>query len=77
MLVMIVTVCTAQGISIYDTRKEVMCLRKMRVPDTAATCIVETADQVYNQAHDCAYPRWNLNNKADIFIEFDRHIHNA
>ena len=69
MMVMIVTVCEAFGLTVSEAKTETMCLRTRGIPDAATTFTVEAAGQVYLGG--------NVNHDADHSIEVDRRIRNA
>ena len=73
----IVTVCAAFGLTVSETKTEIMCLRTRRVSDATATFSVEAAGQVHKQTHDFLYLGGNVNDHADLSIEIDRRIRNA
>ena len=77
MMAIIVTVCALFGITVSETKTEIMCLRTRRTPEAAATFSVEAAGQVYKQTHDFVYLGGNVNRDADLSIKIDRHIRNA
>ena len=55
MMVVIVTVCAAFGLSVSEAKTEIMCLRTRGIPDAATTCSAEATSKVYKQAHDFVY----------------------
>ena len=77
MMVVIVTVCAAFGLSVSEAKTEIMCLRTRGMPDATATFSVEAADQVYKQTHEFVYLGGNINHNGDLSIEVDRRIRNA
>ena len=77
MVVVIVTVCEAFGLTVSEAKTEIMCLRTRGIPDVAATFSVEAPGRVYKQAHDFVYLGGNINHDADLSIEVDRRIRNA
>ena len=52
MMVVIVTVCEAFGLTVSEAKTEIMCLQTRGIPDATTTISVEAAGQVYKQAHD-------------------------
>ena len=44
----IVVVCTAFGLTVSETKTEIMCLRANEMPESTAIFSVEAAGQVYN-----------------------------
>ena len=66
MMVVIVTVCAAFGLTVSEAKTEIMCLRTRGMPDAAATFSVEAAGQVYKQTHDFVYLGGNVNHDADL-----------
>ena len=76
-MVVIVTVCTAFGLTVLETKTEIMCLCIRGMPDATATFSVEAADQVYKQTHEFIYLGGNVNHHADLSIEVDRRIRDA
>ena len=47
------------------------------MPESAATCSVEVAGQVYSQTNEFVYLEGNVNHNAEFSIEVNRRIHNA
>ena len=74
-MVVIVTVCEALGLTVSEVKTEIMCLRTRGIPDVATTFSVE-AGQVYKQAHDFVYLGGDINHEADLSI-VNRRIRNA
>ena len=66
MMVVIVTVCEAFGLTVSEAKTEIMPLRTRGIPDATTTFNIEAAGQVYKQAHDLG---GNVNHDADISIE--------
>ena len=77
MIVVIVTVCAAFGLTVSEAKTEIMCLRTRGMPDATATFSVEAAGQVYKQTHEFVQLGGNVNHHADLSIEVDRCIRNA
>ena len=77
MMVVIVTVCAAFGLTVSEAKTEIMYLHTRGTPDAAASFSVEAAGQVYKQTHDFVYLGGNVNHDADLSIEVDRRIRNA
>ena len=76
---MIVVVCALFGLTVSETKTEMMCehaRRGCRSP-TPYMFSVEAANQVYNQTNEFAYLGGNVNHNADLSIEVDRRIRNA
>ena len=76
-MVMIVTVCAAFGLTVSEANTEIIRLRTWRIPDAATTFSVEAVCQVYKQVHNSVYLGGNVNHDADLSIEVDRCIRNA
>ena len=72
MMVVIVTVCEAFGLTVSEAKTEIICL-----PNAATTFSVEAAGQVYKQTHDFVYLGGNVNYDADPSFEVGRRIRNA
>ena len=47
MMVVIVTVCEAFGLTLSEAKTEIMCLRTRGIPDVATTFSVEAAGLMY------------------------------
>ena len=78
MMEVIVVVCAAFGLTVSETKTEIMCLRAKGMPESIATFSVEAAGQVYNQTIEFVYLGRNVNHNADhLSIEADRRIRNA
>ena len=77
MMGVIVVVCAAFGLTVSKAKTEIMCLRAKGMPESTATFTVEAAGQVYNQTNEFAYLGGNVNQNADLSIEFDRRVRNA
>ena len=77
MMVVIVTVCAAFGLTVSEAKSEIMCLRTREMPDATATFSVEAAGQVHKQTHEFVYFGGNVNHHADLSIEVDRRIRNT
>ena len=77
MMEVIVVVCGAFGLTVSETKTEIMCLRAKGMPEFTATFSVEAAGQVYNQTNEFVYLGGNVNHNADLSIEVDRRIRNA
>ena len=77
MLVVIVVVCAAFGLTVSETKTEIMCLRTKGMPESTATFSVETAGQVYDQTNDFVYLGGTANHNDDLSIEANRRIRNA
>ena len=73
----IVVVCAAFGLTVSETKTEIMCLRTKEMSESTAISSVEAAGQVYNQTNEVVYLGKNTNHNADLFIEIDRRIRNA
>ena len=76
MMGVIVVVCAAFGLTVSETKTEIMCLRARGMPESTAIFIVEAAGQVYNQTNDFVYLGGNVSHNADLSIEVDRRISN-
>ena len=70
-------VCAAFGLTVSETKTEIMCLRAKGIPESTATFTVEAAGQVYNQTNEFVYLGGNVNQNADVAIEVDRRARNA
>ena len=55
MLVVIVTVCEAFGLTVSETKTEKLCLRTRGMPDAATTFSVEAAGQVCTNKRMTSY----------------------
>ena len=77
MMGVIVVVCAAFGLTVSETKTEIMCLRAKGIPESTATFSVEAAGQVYNQTNEFVYLGGNVNQNADPSIEVDRCVRNA
>ena len=51
----IVVVCVAFGLTVSETKTEIMCLRTKGVPESIAIYNVEAAGQMYNQTNEFVY----------------------
>ena len=77
MIGVIVVVCAAFGLTVSETKTEIMCLRANGMPESTATFSVEAAGHVYNQTNEFVYLGGNVNQNADLSIEVDRCVRNA
>ena len=77
MMGVIVVVCVAFGLTVSESKTEIMCLRAKGMPESTATFRVEAAGQVYNQTNESVYLGGNINYNADLSIEVDRRMRNA
>ena len=77
MMVVIVAVSAAFGLTVSEDKTEVMCLRAKGMPESTATFSVEVVGQVYNRMNEFVYLGGNDNHNADLSIEIDRRIRNA
>ena len=77
MVGVIVVVCVAFGLTVSETKTEIVCLRAKGMPESTATFSVEAAGQVYNQTNEFVYLGGNVNQNADRSIEVDRRVRNA
>ena len=77
MMGVIVVVCAAFGLTVWEAKTEITCLRAKGIPESTATFSVEAAGQVYNQTNEIVYLGGNVNHNADLSIEVDRRIRNA
>ena len=73
----IVVVCAAFGLTVSETKAEIICLPAKGMPESTATFSVEAAGQVYNQTNEFVNLGGNVNHNADLSIEVDRRIRNA
>ena len=73
----IVVVCAAFGLTVSETKTEIMCLRAKGMPESATAFSVEAAGQVYNRTNGFKYLGGNVNHNADLSIEINRCIRNA
>ena len=51
----IMVVCAVFGLTVSETKAEIMCLRAKGMPESTATFSLETAGQVYNQTNEFIY----------------------
>ena len=77
MMGVMVVVCAASGLTVSETKTEIMCLRAKGMPESTATFSVEAAGQVYNQTNEVVYLGGDVNRNADLSIKADRRIRNA
>ena len=77
MMGVIVVVCAVFGLTVSETKTEIMCLRAKGMSVSTATFSVEAAGQVYNQTNAFVYLGENINHKAELSIEVDRCVRNA
>ena len=77
MMGVIVVVCAAFGLTVSETKIEIMCLRTKGMPEATAIFSVEAAGQVYNQTNEFVYLGGNVNHNANLSTEVNLHIHNA
>ena len=77
MMVVIVTVCAGFGLTVWEAKTEIMCLRTRGMSDATAPFSVEAAGQVYKQTREFVYLGGNVNHHADLSIEVDRRRCNA
>ena len=77
MMGVIVVACAAFGLTVSETKTEIMCLRAKRMPESTAIFSVEAAGQVYNQTNEFVYLGGNVNHNADLSTAVDRRIHKA
>ena len=69
----IMVVCAASGLTAWEAKTDIMCLRTNGIPESAAIFSVEAVGQRYK----FVYLGGNVNNNADLFLEVDRRIRNA
>ena len=69
--------CAAFGLTVSETKTEIMCLRAKRMPESTATFSVKVVGQVYNQTNEFVYLGGNVNHNADLSVEVVRRIRNA
>ena len=72
-----VVVCAAFGLTILETKTEIIRLRAKEMPESSAVLSVEEAGQVYNQNNGFIYLGENVNCNATLSIEVDRCLRNA
>ena len=77
MMVVIVTVCGAFGLTVSEAKTEIMCLCTKGMPDATATFSVEAAGQVFKYTHEFVYLGRKVNHHADLSIEVNRRKRNA
>ena len=77
MMEVIVVVCAAFGLTVSETKTEIMYLRAKGMPESTATSSVEAAGQVSNRTNEFVYLGGNVNHNADLVVEVDRRICNA
>ena len=73
----IVVVCAAFGLTVSETKTEIMFLRAKGMSESTAIFSLEAAGQVYNQTNEFVYLGESVNHNADLPIEVDRRIPNA
>ena len=73
----VVVVCAVCGLTVSETKTEIMCSRAKAMPESTATFSVEATGRVYNQTNEFVYLGGNVNHNADLSIEVDRRIRNA
>ena len=64
MMGVIVVVCAALGLTVLETKTEIMCLRKKRMSESIAIFSVESAGQVYNELNEFVYLGGSVNNNV-------------
>ena len=69
-------VCAGFGLTVLETKTEIMCLRAKGMPESTATFSIEAAGQVYNQTKEFVCLRGNVNHNADLSM-VGRRIRNA
>ena len=52
MMEVVVVVCVAFGLTVSETKTEIMCLRTKGMPESTATFSVEATGQEYNQTNE-------------------------
>ena len=57
-------VCAAFGLTVSETKTEIMCLRAKRMPESIAIFSVEATGQVYNRTNEFVYLAGNDNHNA-------------
>ena len=57
MMGVVVVVCAVLGLTLSESKTEIMCLLTKRVPEFIATFSVEAAGQVYKQTNEFCIPR--------------------
>ena len=77
MMGVIVVVCAAFGLTVSETKTDIMCFRAKGMPEYTPTFSAEAAGQVYNQTDEFVHFGGNVNHNADLSIEVDRRIRNA
>ena len=73
----IVFVCAAFGLAVWEAKTEIMCLRTKGMPESTAISSVKAAGQVYKQTNEFVYLGGNVNHNANLSIEIDRRIRNV
>ena len=73
----VVVVYAAFGLTVWEVKTEILCLRTKGMSEFTATFSVETVDQVYNQTNKFVYLGGNVNQNADVSTEVDQRIRNA
>ena len=61
---MIVVVCAAFGLTVSESKTEIMCFRTEGVPESTATFSAEAAGQVYNQTNEFVYLGGNVSHNT-------------
>ena len=77
MMGMIVIVCAVLGLTVPETKTEVMGLRRKGMSKSTAIFSLEAAGQVCSQKNEFVYLGGNINNHADLSMEVDRCLPNA
>ena len=77
MMGVIVVVCAAFGLTVSETKTEIVCLRPKRMPESTAIFSAEEAGQIYTQTNEFVYLGGDVNHNADLFIKVNQCIRNA
>ena len=73
----IMVVCAAFALTVWEAKTEIMYLRAKRMPESLAIFSVEATGQAYNQTNEFVYLGGNVNYNTDLSIEVDQRIRNA
>ena len=68
MMGVVVAMCMAFGLTVSETKTEIMCLRTKGVPDATAIFSVGAVGQVYDKTKEFVYLGGNVNYHVDLSI---------
>ena len=77
MMGVIVVMCAAFGLTVWEVKTEIMCLRATGMPEYTAIFSIQAAGQVCNKTSEFMYLGGNVSHNADLSIEVDRRIRSA